>query len=386
MESDKNFSRIVLTGDRPTGRLHLGHLVGSIENRLELQNDSNISEKWYMIADVQALTDNADNPEKVRSNVLEVALDNLACGLDPTKTTLFIQSQVPAIAELTVFFMNLVTMQQMLQNPTIKTEARQKKYEVENNTEDISEVGDVVDQEMDKDGFILTSMCMTAEEQIEENKEKNKKGIPLGFLSYPVSQAADILFTKANIIPVGEDQLPVLETSRDIARKFNRIYGANTFPEPRAILSKAPRLMGTDGGAKMSKSIGNTIYLSDSYETIKEKVMSMYTDPNHIRVEDPGQVEGNVVFGYLDIFDKNKEELESLKDQYRKGGLGDVVIKKRLIEILEGIIAPIREKREYLARDPKVIMDILEQGTIKAKKRGEETLKEVKSLMKINYF
>lgn len=388
MEKEKQFPKVLLTGDRPTGRLHLGHLVGSINNRLKLQDDPTITEKWYMVADVQALTDNADNPDKVRNNVLEVVLDNLACGVDPSKMTIFIQSQVPAIAELTVFFMNLVTMQQMLQNPTIKTEARQKRYEVENNTEDIDEVDNIVEQEMDKDGFVSTHLIASDKEQIEENKKRNEKGIPLGFLSYPVSQAADILFAKANVIPVGEDQLPVIEVSREIARKFNATYKEDLFPKPQGILSEVTRLIGTDGNAKMSKSLGNTIYLSDTKEEIEKKVMSMYTDPGHTNIDSAGKVEGNVVFAYLDVFDSNKEELEVLKNRYRKEGekLGDVEIKKRLIEILEGIIAPIREKREYLARDPKAIMDIVHQGTKRAQKKGEETMAEVKRVMKINYF
>jgi tryptophanyl-tRNA synthetase len=295
-----------------------------------------------MVADVQALTDNADNPEKVRNNVLEVVLDNLACGVDPSKMTFFIQSQVPAIAELTVFFMNLVTVARLKRNPTVKSEMKQKGYD---------------------------------------------EDVPAGFLAYPISQTADILFVKANTIPVGEDQLPVIEQANEIGHKFNSLY-EDIFPYIEPVVGEVPRLIGTDGNAKMSKSLGNTIYLSDTTEEIEKKVMSMYTDPGHTNIDSAGKVEGNVVFAYLDVFDSNKEELEVLKNRYRTEGekLGDVEIKKRLIEILEGIIAPIREKREYLARDPKAIMDIVHEGTKRAQKKGEETMTEVKRVMKINYF
>ncbi len=342
MEKEKQFPKILLTGDRPTGRLHLGHLVGSINNRLKLQEDPTITEKWYMVADVQALTDNADNPEKVRNNVLEVILDNLACGVNPSKMTIFIQSQVPAIAELTVFFMNLVTVARLKRNPTVKSEMKQKGYD---------------------------------------------EDVPAGFLAYPISQTADILFVKANTIPVGEDQLPVIEQANEIGHKFNSLY-EDIFPYIEPVVGEVPRLLGTDGNAKMSKSLGNTIYLSDTKEEIEKKVMSMYTDPGHVNINSAGKVEGNVVFAYLDVFDSNKEELEVLKNRYRTEGekLGDVEIKKRLIEILEGIIAPIREKREYLARDPKAIMNIVHEGTKRAQKKGEETMAEVKRVMKINYF
>ncbi len=329
---------IVLTGDRPTGRLHLGHYVGSIQNRLKLQEEG--SAFFYMIADVQALTDNAHNPEKVRASVLEVALDNLACGTDPTKTTMFIQSEVPEIAELTIFFLNLVTVSRLKQNPTVKTEIKQK-------------------------GF--------------------GESVPAGFLMYPVSQAADILTFHATQIPVGEDQLPVLEQTNEIVDSFNRIYG-KTFERVKPLLSAHTRLIGTDGKAKMSKSIGNTIYLADTQKEIEQKVMMMYTDPNHIHVSDPGEVKGNVVFSYLDVFDPNHEELAELKKHYKKGGLGDVIIKKRLAKILNELIVPIRERREVLARDPKKIMDILEAGTKEARKTAQKTLEEVKTKMKINYF
>lgn len=330
----------VLTGDRPTGKLHLGHYVGSIKNRIELQNT--YDKAFYMIADVQALTDNADNPTKVRNNVLEVALDNLAAGVDPSKTTFFIQSQIPEIAELTIFFLNLVTLARLKRNPTVKDEMKQKGY---------------------------------------------GEDVPAGFLAYPVSQAADILTFKANLVPVGEDQLPVLEQANEIAHKFNSFYG-EIFGKIEPLVSKegTGRLVGVDGKAKMSKSLGNAIFLSDSSKEIEEKVMAMYTDPNHIRVEDPGNIEGNIVFMYLDVFDADKEELAELKAQYQKGGLGDVVIKKRLIGILEELISPIRERREFLAKDPKAVMKILEDGTRKAKKIAQETLKEVKQAMQINYF
>jgi len=328
----------VLTGDRPTGKLHLGHFVGSIKNRVKLQNEADCS--FYMIADVQALTDNANNPEKVRSNVLEVALDNLACGIDPNKTTMFIQSEIPEIAELTVFFLNLVTLARLKRNPTVKDEMKQKGY---------------------------------------------GEDVPAGFLVYPVSQAADILFCKSNLIPVGEDQLPVIEQVNEIVNDFNRIYG-DTFEKVKHLVGDTPRLVGIDGGVKMGKSLNNAIYLSDSYEEIKKKVMNMYTDPKHIHVNDPGDVKNNVVFKYLDIFDDDKVEVAKLKEQYKKGGLGDVVIKKRLIEVLENFIAPIREKREHLAKNPEAVMKILEDGTVKARKVAKETMKEVREKIKINYF
>ncbi len=329
---------IVLTGDRPTGKLHLGHYVGSIQNRIELQDKYDAV--FYMVADVQALTDNADNPDKVRNNVLEVALDNLACGIDPAKTTFFIQSQIPEIAELTVFFLNLVTVARLKRNPTVKNEIQQKGY---------------------------------------------GEDVPAGFLTYPVSQTADILVCKANIVPVGEDQLPVLEQSNEIIQKFNSLYG-NVFKKITPVISQNSRLIGIDGNAKMSKSLNNAIFLADSDEVIAEKVMQMYTDPAHIHVNDPGKVEGNVVFTYLDIFDENKAEVADLKAQYMKGGLGDVVIKKRLVKILQDKIRPIRERREELAKDPKYVMNILEEGTKKVRNVAQQTLKEVKEAIKINYF
>lgn len=329
---------IVLTGDRPTGRLHLGHLVGSLQKRIELAE--NAKHSFYMIADIQALTDNADNPDKVRNNVLEVALDNLACGLKPEKTIMYIQSEIPEIAELTVLFMNLVTVARLKRNPTVKAEMQQKGY---------------------------------------------GEDVPAGFLAYPISQAADILVMKSNLIPVGEDQYPVIEQANEIVDTFNRLYG-KVFDRIEHVSGGTARLVGTDGNAKMSKSLGNCIFLADSDEAIEEKVMSMYTDPSHIRVEDPGKVEGNVVFTYLDIFDENKDEVAELKKQYEKGGLGDVVLKKRLAEVLKEIISPIRERREQLAKNPKMIMDLLEEGTKEARKVAAETMREVRSALKIDYF
>ncbi|MCU0660675.1 MAG: tryptophan--tRNA ligase [Candidatus Pacebacteria bacterium] len=348
--NEKNM--VVLTGDRPTGKLHLGHFVGSIQNRLKLQEEA--EKAFYMIADVQALTDNADNPEKVRNNVLEVALDNLACGLDPTKTTFFIQSEVPEIAELTVFFMNLVTVARLEQNPTIKTEMKEK-------------------------GFVMKG------EEGEVETGTKVRNVPAGFLCYPISQAADILTFKATTVPVGADQLPVLEQGNEIADKFNAYYG-EVFSKIKSIVSEHSRVVGIDGNAKMSKSLGNAIYLSDSKQEIEQKVMQMYTDPDHVHVEDPGKVEGNVVFAYLDIFDPDKEEVAALKEQYKQGGLGDVAIKKRLIEVLEAVIAPIRERREDIAKDPKKVMEILKNGTEKARQTAQQTLKEVRAAMKIDYF
>ena len=345
--------KTVLTGDRPTGRLHLGHYVGSIQNRLKLQDEA--EKAFYMIADVQALTDNADNPEKVRDNVLEVALDNLACGLDPKKTNIFIQSQVPAIAELTVFFLNLVTVARLEQNPTVKTEMLQK-------------------------GFVMRDSDNEAKSAV--TKIRN---VPAGFLCYPVSQTADILFCKGNIIPVGEDQKPVIEQCNEIVDTFNRLYG-QTFERVQHLIGDTPRLMGTDGNAKMSKSLGNCIYLSDSREEIEKKVMSMYTDPQHINLNDPGRVEGNVVFTYLDIFDTDKAKVAELKAHYQKGGLGDVTLKKYLVEVWEAIIGPIRTRRQELARDPEAVMQIIQEGTKKAQQVGEETMREVRRAIKINYF
>ncbi len=329
---------IALTGDRPTGRLHLGHFVGSIENRIALQKTAD--ESFYMIADVQALTDNAHNPSKVSENVIEVILDNMACGVDPKKTTYFIQSQIPEIAEMTVLFLNLVTVARLKRNPTVKSEMKEK-------------------------GF--------------------GEDVPAGFLSYPVSQTADMLFLRSNTIPVGEDQLPVIEQANELVRKFNSIYG-EFFTELKPLLSETKRLVGIDGQAKASKSLNNAIYLSDEDDVIAKKVMSMYTDPTHIKVEDPGKVEGNVVFSYLDIFDKNKSEVEELKKQYKKGGLGDVVVKKRLIKVLQDFIGPIRERRQKLEKDKKAILKIVEKGTAKVQKQAKKNMDEMKKVMKIAYF
>lgn len=329
--------KVILTGDRPTGRLHLGHLVGSLLNRVKLQNEG---KQFVMIADVQALTDNADNPQKVHDNVLEVALDNLAVGVDPLKTTFFIQSHVPEIAELTVFFLNLVTLARLKRNPTVKNEMSEKGF------------GD---------------------------------DVPAGFLVYPVSQAADILAFGATLVPVGEDQLPMIEQANEIARKFNSYYGA-VFKEVGGLVGDAARLPGIDGKAKMSKSLGNGIYLSDSNEEIERKVRGMYTDPNHVNKESPGRIEGNVVFTYLDVFDKDTSGLSRLKARYQKGGVGDVEIKERLARILKDTIGPIRARREALARDPEKVMKILEDGTSAARKVAKKTFKKVRKAMKVDYF
>ena len=334
----------VLTGDRPTGKLHLGHFVGSIRNRIALEEDF---EQFVMVADMQALTDNADNPKKVRDGVFEVTLDNIAAGLDPKRTTFFIQSQVPELAELAMLFQNLVSLGRLTQNPTVKTEMKEKGYGTD---------------------------------------------VPVGFLTYPISQAADILAFKPDYVPVGDDQLPMIELTNDIVEKFNRFYGEGKeiFKKVKAIVpeegSNESRLPGIDGKAKMSKSLGNAIYLSDSPEEIRRKVMLMYTDPNHIRANDPGRVEGNVVFTYLSVFDSDKESLTGLKEQYQKGGLGDVEIKERLVKILTDLLRPIREKRNFLGEKPEVVMDILKEGSARARGRAGETLAEVKKAMKINYF
>jgi tryptophanyl-tRNA synthetase len=329
---------IVLTGDRPTGKLHLGHYVGSIQNRIKLQE--RYDRCFYTIADIQALTDNADNPEKVRGNTYEVALDNLAVGLSPEKTTFFIQSQVPEIAELTVLFLNLVTLARLRRNPTVKDEMKQK-------------------------GF--------------------GENVPAGFLTYPVSQAADILFCGSNIIPVGEDQLPVIEQANEIAARFNALYG-ETFRKIEPVISTTPRLIGIDGNAKASKSLGNAIYLDDSLEEIQRKVGLMYTDPGHIHLQDPGKVEGNVVFTYLDIFDPDKTAVAQLKQRYRKGGLGDMEVKKHLVGVLEAIVEPIRARRRELAIDPAYVEGVLREGTKEARKTAAATMGKVRNAVKIDYF
>lgn len=327
----------ILTGDRPTGRLHLGHYVGSLLSRVELQDKH---KQYIEIADVQALTDNFDDPEKVRNYVPELAIDYLSVGIDPAKTTIFIQSQIPEIAELTIYFLNLVTLARLKRNPTVKSEMKERGYD---------------------------------------------ETVPAGFLMYPVSQAADILAFRADLVPVGEDQLPVLEQTNEIVDSFNRIYG-ETFKRIKPLVSTTPRLKGIDGKAKMSKSLGNGIYLSDSQEEVEKKVMMMYTDPGHIHATDAGKVEGNVVFEYLDAFDPKKDEVAELKAKYQKGGLGDVEIKKRLARVLNEILTPIREKREHLEKDPKYIMELLEEGTKEARKVAKQTLTEVREVMKITYF
>lgn len=334
--------KVILTGDRPTGKLHLGHYVGSLQNRLKMQANPN-NHIFVMIADQQALTDNAKTPEKVQQSVTEVALDYLAVGLDPERTTIFIQSQIPQLPELTMYYLNLVTMARLQRNPTVKSEIQEK-------------------------GF--------------------NESIPAGFFMYPVSQAADITAFKATHVPVGEDQRPMLEQTREISRDFNRIYGTETLVEPDIILPLKGhgRLVGVDGKGKMSKSLNNGIYLSDSEDEIQKKVMSMYTDPNHIRVEDPGQIEGNVVFTYLDVFDEDKEKVQELKDHYRKGGLGDVKIKRYLNEVLQARLKPIRERREEYAKDRDAVLEMLKSGSEKAERVAAETLAEVKAAMGINYF
>lgn len=342
METNSNEKKIFLTGDRPTGRLHLGHYVGSLRRRVEMQN-SGLYEPFIFIADLQALTDNFNNPEKIRNNLIEVALDYLSVGIDPTKSTIFIQSQIPELAELTNYYMNLVTLGRLQRNPTIKTEIKDRGFE---------------------------------------------KSIPVGFLTYPISQAADITAFNAHVVPVGEDQLPILEQDREIVKSFNSLYGeVLRMPEPILPDSEVcRRLPGIDGSAKMSKSANNAIYLADDAETVKKKVMSMYTDPNHIKVEDPGQVEGNTVFTYLDAFCKDKEKVEELKAQYRQGGLGDVKIKKFLIEVLEEELAPIRERRRYYEERIDEVYDILEAGCKKARAVASETLKRVRKAIGIEYF
>lgn len=342
---------VILTGDRPTGKLHLGHFVGSLKNRLKLQNEGNYDEMYIMIADSQGLTDNFDNPKKIRENVLEVALDYLSVGIDPNKVTIFIQSEISELTELTFYYMNLVTVSRLQRNPTVKNEIKQKNFE---------------------------------------------KSLPVGFFCYPISQAADITAFKANIVPVGEDQLPMIEQTNEIVNSFNRIYG-ETLVNAKALLSEnelSRRLPGLDGDAKMSKSLGNCIYLSDTSEEVYKKVMSMYTDPSHIKIEDPGKVEGNIVFTYLDVFSSDEQiskysdynSLQEMKGHYKKGGLGDVYIKKVLYNILEEELTPIRERRKYYEENIEEVYKILKEGTDKARVRANKTLKEVKKAIMIDYF
>lgn len=343
---------IILTGDRPTGKLHLGHYVGSLKNRVIMQNKGDFDKMYVMIADAQALTDNFNNPDKVRDNIIEVALDYLSCGIDPNKVTIFVQSHVEQLTELMFYYMNLVTLSRLERNPTVKAEIKQKEFGA---------------------------------------------SIPVGFLTYPISQAADITLFNANIVPVGEDQLPMLEQTREIVRTFNNYY-SEVLVEPKAVIPDnkiCSRLPGLDGKAKMSKSLGNCIYLSDSEKDVKSKVMSMFTDPNHIQITDPGKVEGNTVFTYLDAFCTDDDfseflpdykNLDELKDHYRRGGLGDVKIKKFLNNILQKELSPIRERRKHYEQNIPEIFDMLLKGSEDAREVGAETLKKVKSAMGINYF
>lgn len=356
-------AKIILTGDRPTGRLHLGHFVGSLRRRVELQNSGEFEKIFIMIADAQALTDNADNPEKVRQNIIEVALDYLSVGLDPAQSTLFIQSQVPELCELAFYYMNLVTVQRLQRNPTVKAEIALR-------------------------GFA---------EGAAEGDTAQRQGIPVGFFTYPISQASDITAFKATTVPVGEDQEPMIEQTREIVHKFNTVYG-ETLVEPEILLpdnAACMRLPGTDGKAKMSKSLNNCIYLSDTADEVKKKVMGMYTDPDHLRVEDPGKVEGNTVFTYLDAFSRPEHfsrylpeysSLEELKAHYRRGGLGDVKVKRLLIAILNELLEPIRERRHHYEARIGEVYEILRDGSEKARAAAAETLADVRAAMKINYF
>ena len=345
--------KIILTGDRPTGKLHLGHYVGSLRRRVQLQNEGNYDRMFVFMADVQALTDNADNPEKIRQNIVEVALDYLSAGLDPAKCVLFIQSQIPELAELTTYLMNLVSVSRVQRNPTVKTEVKMRGFEGES--------------------------------------------IPLGFFCYPVSQAADITLFKATTVPAGEDQEPMLEVTRELVRRFNSVY-APVLVEPEIMLPEnatARRLPGTDGKEKMSKSLGNCIFLSDDKDTVWQKVRSMYTDPAHVNLNDPGHVEGNAVFTYLDAFSTDEDfknfwpeyqNLDELKDHYRRGGLGDMKCKKFLNEVLNQFLEPMRQRRHEFEQDIPEIYNILKKGTEKARETAAQTMSEVRSAMRINYF
>lgn len=334
--------KIILTGDRPTGKLHIGHYVGSLKNRVALQNSGDY-ETFIMIADMQALTDNARDPEKIRHSLIQVALDYLAVGIDPEKSTILVQSQIPALPELTQHYSNLVTVSRLNRNPTVKNEIKQKAF---------------------------------------------GQSVPVGFAMYPISQAADITAFKATTVPVGDDQEPMLEQTREIVRTFNSVYHDDILVEPEGYFPPKGmgRIPGLDGNAKMSKSLGNAIYLSDDEKTLQKKVMSMYTDPTHIHVEDPGHIEGNVVFTYLDIFDPDKEHVQELKDQYQAGGLGDVKIKRYLFEVLNNELKPIRERREEFAKDIPAVYDMLKQGCADANEVANQTLAEVRHAMGLNYF
>ena len=352
--------KIILTGDRPTGKLHLGHYVGSLRRRVELQNSGEFEKIFIMIADAQALTDNADNPEKIRQNIIEVALDYLSAGLDPEKVTIFVQSQVPELCELAFYYMNLVTVQRLQRNPTVK-------------------------QEIQLRGFS------------DNDEDPNRKGIPVGFFTYPISQASDITAFRATTVPVGVDQAPMIEQTREIVHKFNSVYG-ETLVTPEMLLPENAiccRLPGTDGKAKMSKSLGNCIYLSDTSKEIKKKVNSMYTDPEHLQISDPGHVEGNVVFTYLDAFSTEEhfakflpeyENLDQMKEHYRRGGLGDGTCKKFLFNIMEDILQPIRDRRAEYEQDIPKVYDILKRGSETARAEAARTLADVRKAMKIDYF
>ena len=359
--SKKKARKVILTGDRPTGKLHLGHYVGSLQRRVELQNSGEYDEINILIADDQALTDNYDNPKKIRDNIIEVALDYLSVGIDPAKSTICIQSALPALHALSFYYLNLVTTQRLSRNPTVKAEMKQKGYSG-------------------------------------ENENDNEAGLPAGFFTYPVSQAADITAFKATTVPVGEDQLPMIEQTKEIVRRFNQLYQREVLLEPEILLPKNSsqrRLPGIDGKAKMSKSLGNGIYLSDDEKTVKTKIMSMYTDPSHINITDPGHVEGNTVFTYLDAFSKQEDfaeflpeyqNLEEMKEHYKRGGLGDVKCKKFLLKVMENMLSPIREERKLWENRISDVYDILYQGTEKAKETTNATLEEVRDAMRINYF
>lgn len=330
--------KIILTGDRPTGKLHLGHYVGSLAARVKLQDTHR---QFVMIADAQALTDHADEPELIRKSIFEVALDYLAVGIDPQKTTIFIQSLVPALPELTMYYLNLITWNRLKHNPTVKLEIQQKGFGEE---------------------------------------------VPAGFMIYPISQAADITAFKAEVVPVGDDQIPMIEQTVEIVRKFNRLYKTEVLVEPRAVISAVARLPGIDGKAKMSKSLNNAIYLSDDADVVTKKVKGMYTDPGHLRVEDPGKVEGNPVFTYLDAFGKDTAKIDEMKAHYARGGLGDSVVKKYLLDVLQEFLEPVRKRREEYAKEAGQVMGMLKEGTLVASQVADETLSEVRAAMGINYF
>lgn len=336
-------TKTILTGDRPTGKLHLGHYIGSLKNRVALQ-DNDQYDPYVMIADMQALTDNAHNPKKIQDNLLNVALDYLSVGIDPAKTTIFVQSQIPALSELTMYYMNLVSISRVERNPTVKTEIKQKNF---------------------------------------------GEGVPTGFVVYPISQAADITAFRASLVPVGDDQLPMIEQCREVVRTFNATYHTDVLVEPEAMLPPAGlarRLPGIDGNAKMSKSLNNGIYLSDDEQTLHDKVFSMYTDPDHIHVSDPGKVEGNVVFEYLDVFAPDQTAVDDLKRQYQAGGLGDVKVKKYLFDVLNDLLKPIRAKRAEYAKDENAVRQMLKDGSDKANEVANDTLKKARAAIGVNYF